>query len=299
MRHNHILKMKLFFIALPVILMVSCAVDRDQRDKEKIIAVSILPQKKVVEKIAGDRFDVMVMIPPGSSPATYDPSSRQIAGLSGAQTYLKMGCLGFENAWMERIQDAHPDLRVLNISEGIDLIRKDHDHDGRRSGIDPHTWMSVRNMRILALNTYKAILEADPEHQLEYISRYNQWQKALIRLDDSIGRIFKGYDQRSFIIYHPALSYYARDYHLDQIAIEREGKEPSMKHMARVLSYAKSSGIDRIFVQREFDKAHADSFVKELDGRMVTIDPLAFDWGSQIRYITSQLTQLFKQTNGR
>ncbi|MDR3043146.1 MAG: zinc ABC transporter substrate-binding protein [Desulfovibrio sp.] len=100
------------------------------------VAVSILPQKYFVQRIAGDLAEVTVMVPPGADPHTYEPKPSQMRGLAGAKLYMTIG-VPFEKAWLDRITSAGgKDMTVVRLEKGIDLLPQDehfldedHDHD--------------------------------------------------------------------------------------------------------------------------------------------------------------------------
>ena len=63
------------------------------------VFVSILPQKYFVEKIGGARVSVHVMVTPGKSPATYEPTPNQVVELGSADVFFTIG-VPFENAFL-------------------------------------------------------------------------------------------------------------------------------------------------------------------------------------------------------
>ena len=94
------------------------------------VFVSVLPQKTFVERVGGPGVEVQVMVQPGASPHTYDPTPRQVAALARADLYVAVG-VSFEDAWMGRIRAANPRMQVLDSSQGIDLRAMEApDHDG-------------------------------------------------------------------------------------------------------------------------------------------------------------------------
>ena len=258
----------------------------------KIITVSILPQKYFIEKIAGNRFKVNVMIPPGASPATYDPPPARIMQLHRSKMYLQMGFLGFEQAWTENIATANPGLKIKNVSKNIDLIY-DHEHHGKNNhdlrGIDPHTWMSVKNAGQMAYNFLEALIEADPDREEEFKANYHNFIAEIDTLDQFIEKKFQHIHSRKFLIYHPALSYFAKDYRLEQVAIEKEGKSQSPYYIQEVIRQATNEKISVIFVQKQFDIENAKAIAKEINGNVIRIDPLAYNWEWQIREMTEAL----------
>ncbi len=275
--------MKKFFYILTLCILYGCGNATHNSDKP-IITVTIEPLRYFTEAIAGEHFKVVSMVPKGSSPESYDPTPQQLVALGNSQAYLRIGHIGFEQAWMKKLEANHPNMKVYDTSQGIDLIRSeghwhgDHFHEG---GVEPHIWNSTRNASMMADNIYKALCELDSTHQEEYKHRLDSLKKTIARTDENVKAILKN-ASTSFLIYHPALSYFARDYGLKQISIEEGGKEPSPAHLKELIELCKREKIRVIFVQQEFDQRNAQLIADELGIKVVSINPLSYDWTEEM-----------------
>lgn len=283
-----------------VIIITSCGQQRDVNSGKTVITVSILPQKYFIEELVGQKANVNVMVPPGASPATYEPSVSQLSLLDRSALYMQIGHLGFELGWMDKIRSVNPDMEVINLSDGIELIYGDaHDHnhghdDGNNhshEGADPHIWMSARNAGIMAKNMAEALTGVFPEDEEQITVRLSALLTSLDTLDKEIRDILAGSEGKSFMIYHPALSYFARDYGLEQLSLEIEGKTPSPSHMKKLTDLGREHQVSSILIQKEFDVKNAQVLASELDARIITINPLDEAWPSQILYITTKLKE--------
>ena len=164
--------MQRFYFILIIFSLLSCNVERGE-DRKKMVAVSILPQKYLIQAIADSLAEVMIMVPPGASPATWEATPAQMKSLADASIYFRIGHIGFEQAWMKRIIEINPDLRIIDLSKGlklrgIEIAHGDHSHHG----IDPHTWMSSTNMAIMAGTVLNELLTLFPEN--EDLIRHNK-----------------------------------------------------------------------------------------------------------------------------
>ena len=275
--------MKKLFYILTLCILYGCGNATHNSDKP-IITVTIEPLRYFTEAIAGEHFKVVSMVPKGSSPESYDPTPQQLVALGNSQAYLRIGYIGFEQAWMKKLEANHPNMKVYDTSQGIDLIRSeghwhgDHFHEG---GVEPHIWNSTRNASMMADNIYKALCELDSTHQEEYKHRLDSLKKTIARTDENVKAILKN-ASTSFLIYHPALSYFARDYGLKQISIEEGGKEPSPAHLKELIELCKREKIRVIFVQQEFDQRNAQLIADELGIKVVSINPLSYDWEEEM-----------------
>ena len=266
----------------------SCNSNKTQVDN-KLISVSILPQKYFIERIAGDDFKVNVLIPPGASPASYEPTPKQMKDMSKSATYLRIGHIPFEKAWLNKLFEGNDHIKSLDMSEGIELIRGpevrhgDHFHEG---GIDPHIWSSPKTAKQLIANTFKALVQLAPEKEQEYTSNYMKLMSDINVMDKGAEAIFA---KKVFMIYHPALSYMARDYNLTQISIEHDGKTPSPAHMKNMLDLAKKHKIKTVFLQKQFNIDNAKVIAKEINAELIQIDPLSADWLAEMNRIMGYL----------
>ena len=240
-------------------------------EKIKVI-VTILPQASFVEKVGGERVQVTVMVPPGASPHTYEPTPNQLKMLSKARVYFKLGSgIGFELSWLPKIISLNKNMAVVDCSEGISLIK-----NGKR--VNPHVWLSLKNSEIMVENIFKFLARIDPQYKEYYKKNRDIYLKALKALDAEIVSNFKDLKRREFIVYHPAWTYFARDYDLVQIPIQKEGKQPTPSWVAEVIKQAKIHKIKIIFASSQFSTKSAEAIAKQIGGKVVLIDPLAKDY---------------------
>jgi zinc transport system substrate-binding protein len=252
-----------------------------RKNGDAIVSASILPLEYFIDRLTGGNLDVNVMVPPGSSHATYSPTTAQFKKLSDSGIYFRIGHLGYEQAWIGRLQEINPDMRVVNLSEGLELIRGeeidhgDHVHEG---GIDPHIWMSPAVMLNMLPTIKNAIIEVYPSMAEEVSMNYEALYNDIARLDAEMKVLTASLTHRRFMIFHPALSYMARDYGLEQIAVERGGKEPSPAMLSHIIREARQHEIPVIFIQQEFDLRSAQLISQETEAALVQINPLDYEW---------------------
>ncbi len=250
-------------------------------DGRTVIIVSILPQADFVEHVGGDKVEVIVMIPPGANPATYEPTASQLKAVSSAAMYVKVGSgLPFEEVWLDKICSANPDMIIIDTSEGINLIQG-----------DPHIWLSPRSAMVQVENIYKGLVAMDPENSEYYYRNKEQYINDLEVLDTDITESLSGFDGRNFMVFHPSWGYFSRDYDLTMIAVEIEGKEPSAGDMARLVETAKENNIKIIFVQPQFSTKSAEVIAKEIGGSVVAVDPLPQDYITNLRIVSNTFAQ--------
>lgn len=287
-------------LAIACLLLTACGSRKSSGngDGKSVIAVTLEPQRYFVEAIAGDKFSVVSMVPKGSSPETYDPTPQQLVALGDSKAYFRIGYIGFEQAWMDKLTDNAPHIQVFDTSVGIDLILDNglppHDHhdDGHHHphGVEPHVWNSASNALIMAGNIYRSLCTLDKEHEPYYRARHDSLCLQIQHTDSLIRRILSAPEaDKAFMIYHPALSYFARDYGLKQFSIEEGGKEPSPAHLKTLIDLCRTEQVHVIFVQPEFDKRNAETVARQTGTRVVPINPLSYHWEEEMLNVAKAL----------
>jgi zinc transport system substrate-binding protein len=303
--------LSLYLVVMTIVLLMAAGcvqqhgadVPADNGTAPFTIAVTILPQKQFVENIAGEHARIIVLVPPGASPHTYEPTPKQLEDISQASVYIKVGSgIEFERAWMDKLSGINPRMTVVDSSSGIQFISGYQDDEADvaagaqpnksedTTGIDPHIWLSPKNAKIMVENTFQGIARADPVHMSEYRANTDAYLKQLDELDADISREISQNQIHAIMVYHPAWSYFARDYGLLQIPIETDGKDPSPQGLENLIRQAKGDNITVVFASPEYSTKSADVIAKEIGGSVVLVDPLKEDYLGNLRYVASAFT---------
>lgn len=288
------MKIRSLFWFLFIFLLSSC---KQVANDAKILSVSIEPQKYFLEKIVGDKYTVNTLIQAGANPETADPSPSQMVALSKSIAYFKVGHLSFENVWANNLKENSPNVHIFNCSDGIEVIEghnceehhNDHEHSHGHEGADPHIWSSVIASRKMADNMYKAVVSLDKENEAYYTLNYNRLTLELDSIDKVIKHTLAKSTNRSFIIYHPALTYFANEYNLNQYTIEQDGKSPSPVQLKNLIDTARAKGVKIVFVQAEYDTKNAETIAKEIGAKIVSINLLSYNWDEEMIKIANAI----------
>jgi zinc transport system substrate-binding protein len=244
-----------------------------------IVAVSILPQVEFAERLGGDHVTVIPVIPPGANPHGFEPSPGQLTALSGARLYALVGSgLPFEVSWVGKLRAVNPSVTVVNCAAGITLIER-----------DPHIWLSPRLAATMVTNLCAGLVSVDPEHRTEYETNRDRYLDSLAVVDRELAGALAGMAGRRFMVYHPSWGYLARDYGLEEIAVEDEGKEPTIQRLSWLVEQARTQGIGTIFVSPQFADRSARTLAAELGIKVIAIDSLAPDYLANLRRVGAQL----------
>jgi len=250
------------------------------------VSVSILPLAWVVERIGGERVRTHVMIPPGTNPDTHAPTPRQLEDLARSQLWVLVGHPGFvfETSWVRPRLVDRPDARVVEMTRDLVLTGED-------AGEDPHVWVSPRIMQSTVDEITTALCSLDPAHQADYRAGQAAFVSDLRSLDTELKVRLAGLQGGRFLVFHPAWGWFARDYGLVQIAIEREGKEPGPRQLIPLIEAARRAGVRVVFVQRGFSHKSAQIVATEIGAALVEVDPLARDWMANLRHVAEAFAQ--------
>lgn len=273
----------LLYLTIAVVLAMCVAAVfaacRDRAPEKPVLAVSIEPQRYLLERIAGNKFDVVSLLSANADPELYDPSVSNLLLLQKSRIYFRVGTIGFEQASLAKISENCPDLKIVDTSAGIKRAEGTH---GGPHGYDPHIWTSVRNARVMARNMYDAVVVADPKNKCYYHRQWRTLDRDLASLDTTLSALLKPYRGSSFVIKHPSLTYFARDYGLEQIPLEINGKEPSPRDMKMRMDLIKKSGPVTFFLESGHAAAPQRSLASELGIPTAEISLLQYDWKQNI-----------------
>lgn len=279
----------LFLLLLPFLF--SC---RDVISDRPIITVSIEPLRYFVQGIVGDKFQVNTLVPAGVSPETYELTPQQVVQTSDSRAYFCVGTLGFEQARLRKLTENAPNLLVVNTSDSIVLLQDDHSHNHSHphvEGIDLHTWLSATSGKQIAHNVLRALCQVDSANAKFYQHRHDSLVQHIDSIDGEIRQILRPLAHRTFIIYHPALGYFARDYGLQQVAVEQDGREPSADRIQQLILQAQRDKVQVVFIQEEHAGRAARRIAESTGARIVSIAPLSVEWDKQMLHIARTLVQ--------
>ena len=267
-----------------IVLLLCIVACGTKQDKSKNISVSILPQKYFVERIAGDFVRVNVMIPPGANPAISDLTSEQLKMLNNSSLYFAVGYLPFEFTHIYSLLKNRRDIQLIKHTDAIELPEKEfpaHKH-GDVESLDPHIWMSPTYAKQMARTIRDVLSDNFPEKKNLFSENCDRFMQEIDSVDREARRIILSKRHKLFLIYHPALTYFARDYGMEQIAIEDEGKEPNPVHVRAIIDRSREKGVRVVFIQSQFDEANARAIATEIGGEVIAIDPLSPDWKEEM-----------------
>ena len=258
---------------------------RKKSEDDKIgVIVTIVPQQEFIERLGGDKVYITVMVPPGASPHTYEPTASQMKAVTDAKMYAKVGSeVEFENVWMEKIIENNKDMLVVDCSKGI-----------TKMGNDPHIWNSPINAKKMVENICDGLIQVDPDNAGYYTRNKNNYLKELDILDGYIHYKLDEFTNRAFMTYHPSFEYFAKEYNLTQLAVEHKGKVPTPQVIQDCIDDAKQYNLQYVFVAPQFATENCETIAKEIGGQTAEMNPLARYYISNMGTIADSLALEFE-----
>lgn len=286
------------------------AMESEEGQEPLSVFVSVLPQQYFLERIAGERAEVTVLVPAGSPPATYDPTPRQVAAIGEADLWFRIG-VPFENSFAPEIRANLPDLPIVDTRQGIDLRtleehshgEEDHgdehadehhedEHDHEHSGtVDPHIWLGTEEVVTQAGTIRDTLIDMDPEHAEVYREGYQAFTTDIAELRSELDEILEPLRGESFFVYHPSFGYFLEPFGINQIAIETGGGEPTPQQLQRLIERGQEEDIQVVFVQPEFSQTAAQRVAEALDAEVIEVNPLAPDWLANMRRLARRIEE--------
>ncbi len=283
----------LLLVFLPLGYLFSTGSSEDSSGGKPTVAVSILPQKYFVERITGDTVDSLVLVLPGESPATYEPTPEQIKMLSKAKVLFTIG-VPFEKSFIPKIESTLKDLIIVDTSDGIEKMDMEGMSSRDEGTKDPHIWMSPALVKKQAAIMLKALVKIFQEQKELYEQNYNTFMRDLDRIDSELKTTLAPLKGSTLFVYHPSFGYFARRYGLKQKAIETGGKAPGPKSLNKIVKEVKSEGVRVIFVQPEFQQHSVEVIAKAAGTAVIPIDPLAENYLDNLKRIAEILKNSLK-----
>jgi zinc transport system substrate-binding protein len=244
-----------------------------------------------LKAIGGDRVDITVMVQAGASPHTYEPKPSQMVAITKAKLYFAIG-VEFEKAWLDRFVSANTSLHIIHTDANITkrYLNSKKAHSNKR--YDPHIWTSLDNLQIIATNIYNALVKYDIQNASYYKANYDRFVRHILDTKAKITQILASVPKGSkFMVFHPSWGYFADEFHLTQLPIEANGKNPKPKELIAIIKQAKKNDIKAIFTQPEFSDKSAKIIADELHISVIKVSPLSTKWDETLIKIAKAIAK--------
>ena len=252
----------------------------DSAEGKLLVMASFYTMADFAEKIGGDRADITCMVPTGTEPHDWEPSTTDITGLERADVFIYNGA-GMEH-WAEDVTESleNKELLVVEASQGVKLhAEEEHDHEGHshsHGGYDPHVWLDPHNAKLEMENIKNAFVQADPDNGAYYEANYDKWSKAAEELDRKYREALADFAGRQIVTAHEAYGYLCSAYGLEQVGIDglSPDQEPNPKRMADIIDFVRENQIRAVFFEELSGSKTAETVAAETGIRLLALSPL-------------------------
>lgn len=288
------LTLSVYAIAVALMLPMFASCNKKAKSERRVVAVSIPPQAEILKNITGDSIDIITLLSTDSNPESFEPSTSNFVALNDAAVYFTVGTLPFEKSIASSLS---PSVDVIDTSSDIHLLHGTHGncthhHHGNEpdaADSDPHIWTSIPNAIAIAKTMSYALSSKYPSLEQYFNKNTENYISHLDSLHQSIASKLQATESGSFLVWHPSLSYFARDYGLKQIAVGSDNKEMSVSQLSAKIKEVIESGIATMVLQDNYDSRTTENIVKELSLKTVNFNPMDGDWESQIEKIANAI----------
>lgn len=255
------------------------------------VAVSVLPQIEIVERIGGDRVQVEAMLEQGDSCGVFEARPGRLSWLARADVFFRIG-VDFEEGMVPRIRESMPRVRIVDLREGLTLHRVVHEHHGERVvHWDPHTWMDPVLVKAQAQRIAAVLAEIDAEGADVYAENLRSLLAEIEELNTELEARLAKHRGSVFFVYHPAYGYFAERYGLEQVAVQTAGRDPTARELRNILNFARESEVKVIFIQPQESRRHAERIASTIGAEVLELDPMASNWMDNLREMGSLIAQ--------
>lgn len=257
-------------------------------EDKPIIAVTIVPEQTFVKAVCGDFAEVITMVPPGNSPANYEPTPEEMKKFSDASLYFSIGVPTEEANILPNVED----VKVISLKDKIASVYPERTFEsGHR---DPHIWLSPKRVKVAIEAISSEMCDLDPANEAEYKENASAYIKQLDKLDSEIIAALNDIQYKKFIVYHPAFGYFADDYGLEMYSLEENGKEATAQHLQDMIDFAKKENIKAIFYQKEIDSSQSKAFAEEIGGKTMQLSPLSADYINNLKSMANLMAEVMQ-----
>jgi zinc transport system substrate-binding protein len=276
-----------------------------------MFAVTIVPQIEMIRGIAGNRVEIVEMIPAGFSPANYAPSPAEMTAFNKSEIYFSIGVPADTQNILPRAEENN-DLKVVKLFELVENKfpnrymnhsheedKDDHEDDPQsnqdKQGRDPHIWLSPERSAYMVKIMRDHLIALMPEYADEFRENTEEYLNKLTAVDQKNTELLSKYSGEEILVYHPSYGYFTEHYGLEMIAIEESGKDPGPRHIAEIIDKAREENIKTIFYQAEIDSNKTKAIAEEIDGNIVQLNPLAEDYLDNLSSLAETFAKVLEE----
>ena len=293
MRKNRYYNYLYGMLLVVILLFFSCSIISAAASEKPAAALTIVPQKEMLNAVTGGEIDFSVMIPPGYSPANYAPTPQEIREFSEAEIYFSIGVPADIQNILPQAEELSSDLKIVKLFEAVD--KKFSPRVFEDGGRDPHIWLSPLRSAYMVNIMAEELAELMPEKKDFFMKNAASYIKKIKEADRSNKKLLAEYKGEKILVYHPSIGYFTDHYDLEMITIEDHGKEPGPRQIQKIIDKARKENIKTVFYQSEIDSKKSRAVAEEIGGRVIQLNPLAENYLDNLKQMTEIIVETLSE----
>ena len=284
-------KYKKYLITLILLIVISLSIGGTVTAQKPTIAVTIVPQIEMLRGIAGDKVEIVEMIPAGFSPANYSPSPSEMIAFNKAEIYFSIGVPADRQNILPRAEE----IDGLNVVKLFEIVDEKYPPRYFDHGRDPHIWLSPKRSAYMVEIMRDELISLMPEFEKEFAENAQSYLNKLQEVDNKNKELLEPYQGEEILVYHPSFGYFTEHYGLEMLAIEEHGKDPGPKHIQEIIDKARENNISSVFYQAEIDSKKTRAIAEELNGETIQLNPLAENYLENISDLAAVFARVLEE----
>lgn len=241
------------------------------------VLVTVAPYKYIIETIAKQSVQVQVLVPPAASPHSFEPTAKELIRASQSDLWFRIG-EPFEKKSIAVLKDNNKKMVIVDLRKGV----IDCPDDGH---CDNHIWLSIKLMKMQAKIIKDALIKLLPQNGPLYEARYRTLIADLDRLSTQFAKRFQQHPTKAILVSHPAFAYFCRDYGIQQLSVEMEGREPTLKQSEELIAKVRKLGVTKAIIEPQYQNKGTELIARQLNLPLFLVDPYAESWYDNMIYI--------------
>ncbi|MBS0603448.1 MAG: zinc ABC transporter substrate-binding protein [Verrucomicrobia bacterium] len=292
---------RLLLLLTCVLPLTSCEKAENSKSGKPTVLVSIPPYIYFVDKIAHGAVEIETLIPPGANPHIYEATPREVQRHQSAALWVYLG-ESFDKRALKFFRDSQAPIRIIDVAHGIKLLSyceeeeavtqhhhcHHHSHD---EGQDLHIWLSPSLAKQQANRIAEGLIALLPEKKEEFTANLQAFLSELDQLNEQITTLLAPMKGSAILVSHPAFAYFCRDYHLVQLSIEIEGKDPLPQHVTEILAQAKNYKVQSVLTEPQYSNKGAELIAESLHLPTHMVDPYAENYSENLLKIAQVIAE--------
>ncbi|MFN4319288.1 MAG: metal ABC transporter substrate-binding protein [Aquificaceae bacterium] len=256
---------------------------------KELLLASTYPIYYPLKYIAGDRFEVDVLIKTQADPHHYELKPSDMRRLQSAKAFFYLGVEG----WEKRVARSLPKGKAYPLERGINFIKIGNSPD-------PHLWLSPRAYAQLVENISKALISMDPLGAEKYKERSEEFLRGLKALDEDYKKTLSNCQSKVVVITHLSTLYLGRDYGLEVVGLRglHAEEEPKPSEIRMMVERVRRAKVRTLFHELGYDEALAKRIAQEVGAKIIPFNTSLFPERAQDDYFSVMKRNLERLSEG-